>query len=294
VPLVSVIIPTRRRHGLLARALASVVGQTHGELDVIVVDDNDPGEQVAEDAGLRPLLSDPRVRIVAGSGARSAAAARNRGLQAARGEWITYLDDDDAFRPAKVAVQLACAEATGAALVLCGACFHLRGRIREKPLDRDRYAGDDVLTVAVLGAPYFFHRRKPGLLFDEGLNAGEDAHYAHALLAACHATEVAAVPAVLVDVYQDGPARPRTNLQGVAGWRATRRVWWRFGPRFSPAARRLYVLRGRVTRAKLEGDVRGVLGLAPALLRAGGWTQARFLLNAAAVGLGFFPGRWRS
>ncbi|MEN9663173.1 MAG: hypothetical protein RL324_2122 [Verrucomicrobiota bacterium] len=292
MPLVSVIIPTRRRHDLLARALASVLGQTHRELEVIVVDDNEPGERVAAAAALRPLLVDPRVQVVEGAGGRSAAAARNRGLQVATGAWITYLDDDDAFRPAKVAAQLARALETGAALVLCGACFHLRGRTREKPLGRDRFAGDDLLNVTVFGAPYLFHRRLPGVCFDEELVAGEDAHYAHALLAACDSTEVVAVPEPLVDVYQDGPPRPRTNLQALAVWRATRRVWWRFGPRFSPAARRLYVQRGRITRAKLEGNVRRVLGLAPALLRTGGWAQGRFLLNAAATGL--FPGRWLS
>jgi glycosyltransferase involved in cell wall biosynthesis len=292
VPLVSVIIPTRHRHDLLARALASVVGQTHRELEIIVVDDNEPGERVAAEPALQPLLADPRVRVVDGGGGRSAAAARNRGLGVATGEWITYLDDDDAYRPGKVAAQLACAIKTGAVLVLCGACFHLRGRTREKALDRDRFAGDDLLNAAVFGAPYLFHRRVPGLVFDEELPAGEDACYAHTLLARCDATTVATVPEVLVDVYQDGPLRPRTNLQVLAVWRATRRVWWRFGPRFSRAARRLFVLRGLITRAKLQRDARGVLALAPALLRAGGGAQGRFLLNAAATAL--FPGRWLS
>lgn len=294
MPLVSVIIPTRCRHGLLARALGSVLAQTHRELEVIVVDDNDPNERVQAQASLVSWLADPRVRVVTGAAGRSAAAARNRGLDAATGEWIAFLDDDDAYRPEKLAAQLARAQGTGVALVICGACFHLRGRIREKPLGRDRFVGDDLLNAVVFGAPYLFHRRVPGVRFDEGLSAGEDACYAHALLAAGGSTAVAAVRAPLVDVYQDGPARPRTNLQALAGWQATRRVWWQFGPRFSPAARRLFVLRGRITRAKLEGDARGVLGLAPTLLRAGGWAQGRFLLNATAVGLGIFPGRWLS
>ena len=97
VPLVSVIVPTHNRADLLERALRSVEMQDYGRLEVVVVDDASTDETPAvverftASLGARgvPVRS---LRLEVNSGP---AAARNRGVAAAEGSLLTFLDSDD-------------------------------------------------------------------------------------------------------------------------------------------------------------------------------------------------------
>ena len=95
-PLVSVIIPTYNRAVWLREALESVFAQTWSDFEVIVVDDGstDSSEQVVCDFGDRVSY----IRQENGG----AATARNRGVEAARGKWIAFLDSDDLWLPHKL------------------------------------------------------------------------------------------------------------------------------------------------------------------------------------------------
>ncbi len=99
--LVSVIIPTHNRATLLAEAIDSVLQQTFSDFELIIVDDgstdNTPQVVAAYD--------DPRIVYIRQDG-QERGAARNRGVAAAQGEFITFLDDDDWFLPHKLAVQV--------------------------------------------------------------------------------------------------------------------------------------------------------------------------------------------
>lgn len=99
---VSVIIPTYNRPEYLRQAVASVLAQTFPDLEVIVVDDGSGGETAA----MMAAFSDPRVQYIYQENA-GRSAARNRGMAAARGEFIALLDDDDLYLPHKLAVQVA-------------------------------------------------------------------------------------------------------------------------------------------------------------------------------------------
>ncbi|PSR19233.1 glycosyl transferase family 2 [filamentous cyanobacterium CCP3] len=102
-PQLSVIIPTHNRPHLLPLAVRSALQQTYAELEVVVVDDaSDPPVQ---------LPADPRVRILRLDPGRGGAGARNAGTEAARGRWVTYLDDDDVLLPHMAAVSIAALEA---------------------------------------------------------------------------------------------------------------------------------------------------------------------------------------
>ena len=112
---VTVAIPTRERWAFARRALASVLEQTGVAFDVIVVDDGsrDAAGDVAD-------FDDPRVRVLTLPRAGGVAAARNAAIAEARGEWVSFLDDDDVWAPDKLARQLQTAAAHDADFVWTG------------------------------------------------------------------------------------------------------------------------------------------------------------------------------
>src|SRR6266851_7972183 len=94
-PIVSVIIPTHNRRDFLPGAIASVLAQTFTDWELVVIDD---GSQDDTASVIAPFLCDPRVRYeVQPQQGRSA--ARNRGIQMARSEWVAFLDSDDRYLP---------------------------------------------------------------------------------------------------------------------------------------------------------------------------------------------------
>ncbi|WP_433291435.1 glycosyltransferase family 2 protein [Actinoplanes sp. CA-030573] len=101
-PDVSVVIPTRNRPGLAARAVRSALAQTHAALEVVVVVDGNDG--VSADA--LAAIGDERLRVVELPERGGAPNARNTGARAARGRWTALLDDDDEWLPEKIATQL--------------------------------------------------------------------------------------------------------------------------------------------------------------------------------------------
>jgi glycosyltransferase involved in cell wall biosynthesis len=103
--LVSVVIPTHRRPGLLARAITSVLSQTFAQLELIVVIDG-PDEATQE---VLRSIDDERLRIIALPRCVGGSDVRNAGVRSARGEWIAFLDDDDEWMPSKIEKQMALA-----------------------------------------------------------------------------------------------------------------------------------------------------------------------------------------
>jgi len=89
--LVSVVMPVFDRERLVAEALRSIVAQRHDALEIVVVDD---GSSDATPEVVRAF--DGPIRYVHQAHA-GVAAARNRGLDEARGRWITFLDSDDVW-----------------------------------------------------------------------------------------------------------------------------------------------------------------------------------------------------
>ncbi len=113
---VTVVIPTRDRPDLLALTLQSVLRQVALRIDVNVVDDGDGPETVA----LVEAFGDPRVRLIRNVEPRGVSGARNRGVAAARGEWVAFCDDDDLWAPDKLLAQLSAAVEQDAAWVYAG------------------------------------------------------------------------------------------------------------------------------------------------------------------------------
>ena len=99
-PLVTVVVPVFAGQRFLGAALQSVLAQTYPNVEVIVVDDGSPdasAEIASRIEGVRVLRQDHR----------GVAAARNAGVEAASGELIAFLDQDDEWSPEKLARQVA-------------------------------------------------------------------------------------------------------------------------------------------------------------------------------------------
>jgi glycosyltransferase involved in cell wall biosynthesis len=107
-PLVSVVVPTHNRVALLKRTLRSILGQNISDVEVIVVDDGSV-DDIAAVVG----DSDPRIQVLRNMQPAGVSAARNRGIAAARGEWLAFCDDDDLWAPDKLARQLCAAKQAG-------------------------------------------------------------------------------------------------------------------------------------------------------------------------------------
>jgi lipopolysaccharide exporter len=102
LPAISVVIPTYNRAHTILRALESVLAQTLPVAEIIIVDDG------STDGTLDLLQSLPyrdRVRLIEIRHG-GAAAARNIGIRAATGDWVAFLDSDDAWHPEKLGRQL--------------------------------------------------------------------------------------------------------------------------------------------------------------------------------------------
>ena len=114
-PMVSTVIPAWNAGRFIAEALRSALDQTWSNLEIIVVDDGSKDDTVAQ---VEPFLTDPRVRYIRQDNA-GPSAARNRGIRAASGEFIAFLDADDRWLPEKLDRQmpLFCRKAVG--LVYC-------------------------------------------------------------------------------------------------------------------------------------------------------------------------------
>jgi glycosyltransferase involved in cell wall biosynthesis len=100
-PVVSVIIPTYNRAGLVADAIDSVLRQTEVRFEVIVVDDGS-----TDDTAARLNAYGDRIRCVR-QRQQGVSAARNHGVRLARGRWLAFLDSDDQWLAGKLAAQLA-------------------------------------------------------------------------------------------------------------------------------------------------------------------------------------------
>jgi len=103
--LVSVVLPTRDRAGLLPEAVASVLAQSRADLELIVVDDGSTDDT----ARVVAAFADPRVRYLR-QDPRGIGAAMNAGIAAARGELVARIDSDDRWLPALLAKQAAVLE----------------------------------------------------------------------------------------------------------------------------------------------------------------------------------------
>lgn len=106
--LVSVIIPTYSRASYIIRAIDSVLSQTYSNVEIIVVDDNGDGtdHQKETEKLLARYIDARRISYLKHDVNRNGSAARNTGIRASHGDYITFLDDDDELLKSKLECQV--------------------------------------------------------------------------------------------------------------------------------------------------------------------------------------------
>ncbi|HEX5132126.1 MAG TPA: glycosyltransferase family 2 protein [Candidatus Krumholzibacteria bacterium] len=160
-PQISVVLPTHNRARLLPRAIASVLAQTFGDLELIVVDDASTDETPSLVAGLR----DPRVRPLRLERQAGASAARNAGIDAARAPLIAFMDSDDRWHADKLARQIARVLDAGpdVGLCVCSMEVHRAGRthaVRYRDQELSPAAAVALLVAGTgMGTPCWLARR---------------------------------------------------------------------------------------------------------------------------------------
>lgn len=188
--LVSVIIPMYNSELFIKQCLQSVTRQTYQNLEILVIDDGstDAGVQICNEL----CQSDDRIKIFRQEN-RGISAARNRGLKEARGEYIFFLDSDDALHPHLIHTYITQMETNTQAVLAF--CDYLRlGNLRMAEISEEEgEENHEVKGKSLKGTEgeRWFHlhpkrklsgiggkmiRRKfiEGMRFDERLTVGED------------------------------------------------------------------------------------------------------------------------
>jgi len=97
---ISVVVPTYNRSSFLKESIGSVVSQTFSDFELIVVDDGS-----TDDTPVLLLSYGKKIKVIKKAN-KGPGAARNRGIRAAKGQWIAFLDSDDVWKPDKLEKQV--------------------------------------------------------------------------------------------------------------------------------------------------------------------------------------------
>lgn len=285
-PLISVVMANYRGAAFVATALDSVLAQTIAELEVIVSDDASPDESVAI---VRQFAErDPRVSLIEAPVNRGPAAARNRALDAARGDWIAIVDSDDSIHPTRfetlleaahdlkadaVADDLLFFSETGTGPTLLGPADGQAMRISAEHFIRSNTSGSGLPPLGYL-KPIFRRSRIDGMRYEEGIRIAEDYDFLLRLLLEGGRLFVLPEPLYL---YRRHPASISHRLSEAHVLAMIHNQWalvTERGDRLSPAVH-------RALDARMEA-LRRALAFERLVAALKGWQPARALAMLAA------------
>lgn len=131
--LVSVIVPTYNREGMIVKSVNSILEQTYQNLECIIVDD--ASQDHTKDVVSR--IEDSRVRYIRLEKNSGPSVARNVGIREGRGDYIAFNDSDDLWLPDKLKMQMEKLEdETEAGMVYCSYLYQKDGKEFQVPSDK--------------------------------------------------------------------------------------------------------------------------------------------------------------
>lgn len=197
-PLVTIIIPCYNAEQWIAETIQSALNQTYSNCETIVIDDGSTD-------GSREVIAAFRDKIYWESGPnRGGCAARNRGLELAKGEWIQFLDADDVLDRDKIAFQMEAALQNGPDCVISGSWRRFRHEVNEQsfPLESiamperpaewliQKYSGGGMMAAHAWLTSLDLIRRTGG--WDETLTRDQDGEFFDEVVA--HAKRIVHCP----------------------------------------------------------------------------------------------------
>lgn len=220
-PVVSVIIPVYNVQDYVEKCLNSVMNQTLKNIEIIVVDDGstDRSPSIIDEIA----KTDERIRVIHSENG-GVSAARNKGLDIARGRYIGFVDSDDYIEPDMYEKMVAVAENNNCDIVQCA---FFSGDIDPNNIEREKaglYNRRQALvgSLNVVGGSVWNKIYSSGTLsgvrFREGLNMGEDRVFAIDSYLRCNS--LAVIEDILYHyVLRDGSAVhtgvSRKNIDGL-------------------------------------------------------------------------------
>lgn len=181
LPLISIIIPCYNVETYIEKTISSVLNQTYENFEAIIVDDGSSDNTVK----IIESFSDKRIKLFCQSN-RGSAAARNRGLEVASGDYISFLDADDLLVKHKVERQVQyLLSHIGTKVCYCGSSFTVRDSIKISNTHVFSFKGKILFEyLYLLGLittnDWMINSeviKKNDLKFKEGLSIGEDLHF---------------------------------------------------------------------------------------------------------------------
>ena len=159
-PLVTGIITTyKRTPEMVVRAAKSILNQTYSNMELFVVDDS-PADYQLRDAVRDGLLAigDDRLTYIRHEKNMGACAARNTGIQASKGEFISFLDDDDEWAENKIEKLMEKMTSPEVGLVYCGHSVinENNGTVSERKCKQSAgYVFDELMFSNFIGSTSF-------------------------------------------------------------------------------------------------------------------------------------------
>ena len=262
MPLVSIITPNYNGAAFIAETIASARAQTLTDWEMIIVDD--ASDDASPEIIRREVSSDSRLRlIVLPEPSGGPAKPRNVGLDAARGEYVIFLDNDDLWHPQKLEIQLATMRRTGAR-ISSSAMFRFH-RAEDIPPEARRVLNEKDISVRRLTydlllrrhcAPHLMAERRliteSGARFDErpDYNKIEDSLFSFELHRFAGWSVKISPPLTFYRQHQHSLSaskipmiRKQRLLYARQSWRGRPVVGWRFGALFV-----LYAVRSALSR----------------------------------------------
>lgn len=312
-PDVSVIIPFYNGEAHLQSSAQSILGQTHANLELILI--NDGSADGSPDIAQELAAADKRVRVISKVN-EGVSSARNAGLDLARGRYVAFLDCDDRMEPDTLEELLSCARTTGAdAILFEHKVIRENGKVRHPhypELDGPLSSSDAVKCVITPVSRFvwnkFFERSLlQGLYFDPSIHFGEDTLFSVHALHRARKIRYLARPFYLYYQHAESVTHGRFNartLTGVAAYRLQTAFCAEHYPEIEPLAHLYYknlvlnviqLIRrdGQAEFAQTARELVGTYreGLLPHLLKAAAPFRLKLKLAAGWVSPGLIRRR---
>lgn len=277
--LVSIVITTHNRSGVLPRAIDSALAQTYPWIEVIVVDDGSTDDTDAVMA--RYVGADPRVVYVRHEQCKGGNAARNSGIRTAQGYFIAGLDDDDEFLPNRVAMLVAAHSDSFA--FIASRSLQISALRSVKTVYFPYVDLSMLLWENVVGNQVLIRRSvliQAGL-FDEDLVRYQDHDMWLRVLTQFGVARILPEVTQIIHYEAHGNSAERSRRDFVGAFAFYRR----HKARFSPIQRRRYLMRLRALRIGANGEVNGLWSRA--CVRGALWALSlRLIVRVKASALG--------